>query len=82
MQKMLEGKIISIKTAKTAIVLTERKLSHPMYRKVINKSKKFKSHYNDLNIEVGDNVIIRETRPISKDKYFEIIKVLKGKTKK
>ena len=46
------------------------------------KSKKFKSHYVDLKIELGDDVIIKETKPISKEKYFEIIKVLKNKAKK
>ena len=82
MQKTFEGKVISIKTPKTAIVLTERKMRHPVYQKVIMKSKKFKSHYEDLKIELGDDVIIKETKPISKEKYFEIIKVLKNKLKK
>lgn len=82
MQKIFEGTIISIKTPKTAIVLTERKMRHPVYQKVIKKSKKFKSHYEDLKIEIGDNVIIKETKPISKEKYFEIIKVLKNKLTK
>ena len=82
MQKTFEGKVVSLKTPKTAIVLTERKMRHPVYQKVIMKSKKFKSHYVDLKIELGDDVIIKETKPISKEKYFEIIKVLKNKAKK
>ena len=82
MQKTFEGKVVSLKTPKTAIVLTERKMRHPVYQKVIMKSKKFKSHYEDLKIELGDDVIIKETKPISKEKYFEIIKVLKNKLKK
>ncbi len=82
MQKTFEGKVVSLKTPKTAIVLTERKMRHPVYQKVIMKSKKFKSHYEDLKIELGDYVIIKETKPISKEKYFEIIKVLKNKAKK
>ena len=82
MQKTFEGKVVSLKTPKTAIVLTERKMRHPVYQKVIMKSKKFKSHYEDLKIELGDDVIIKETKPISKEKYFEIIKVLKNKAKK
>ena len=82
MPKILEGKIIAIKTPKTAIVLIERKFRHPMYKKVIKKSKKFKAHYEDIKIEIGDNAFIKETRPISKDKSFEIIKSSKNKLKK
>ena len=82
MPKILEGKIIAIKTPKTAIVLIERKFRHPMYKKVIKKSKKFKAHYENIKIEIGDNALIKETRPISKDKSFEIIKSSKNKLKK
>lgn len=82
MQKTFEGTVVSIKTPKTAIVLTERKIRHPVYQKVIMKSKKFKAHYEDLKIELDDNVIIKETKPISKGKHFEIIKVIKNKLKK
>ncbi len=82
MPKILEGKILTIKTPKTAIVLIERKFRHPMYKKVIKRSKKFKVHYENIKIEIGDNVVIKETRPISKDKYFEIVKKLKNTLKK
>lgn len=82
MLKTLEGRIIAIKTPKTAIVLIERKLRHPIYQKVIKKSKKFKAHYENIKIEIGDIAIIKEIRPISKDKSFEIIKSSKSKLKK
>lgn len=82
MPKTLEGKIITIKTPKTAIVLVERKFRHPIYQKVIKKSKKFKAHYENIKIEIGDIAVIKETRPMSKDKSFEIIKSSKNKLKK
>ena len=77
MQKMLKGKIISLKMQKTVVVEVTRKSPHPMYRKLIKISKKFKADTGDLNLSVGDNVKIGEIRPLSKDKKFKVLEVLK-----
>lgn len=77
MAKILTGKIISTKMAKTVVVLVERKFKHPMYKKVIIRRKKYKAHHEEPNLAIGSIVQIKETRPISKDKHFIVIKKLK-----
>ena len=81
MKKILEGKIISNKMIKTVVVVVERKIRHPKYQKVIISHKKYKAHNENMKLEVGDTVEIEETRPISKDKHFRVIKKLKGVVK-
>jgi small subunit ribosomal protein S17 len=81
MKKILEGKVISNKMVKTVVVVVERKIRHPMYQKVIIRHKKYKAHNEDMKLEIGDVVEIEETRPISKDKHFRVIKKLKGVVK-
>jgi small subunit ribosomal protein S17 len=71
--KILSGIVVSNKMKDTATVLVERFVKHPKYQKFIKFSKKYKVH-NPLNkIENGDKVMIKEVRPISKDKYFIIL---------
>lgn len=74
--KIFNGKVIS-KIPKTAVVEVGRKTVHPMYKKVLKRSKKYKVDTGDLTVSVGDRVSIIETRPISKDKHFKIREVLK-----
>lgn len=73
MVKILTGQVISTKMQKTLVVLVERKLRHPQYRKVITRRKKYKAHYETEGVSVGDIVQIKETRPISKDKHFILV---------
>ncbi|OGK17923.1 30S ribosomal protein S17 [Candidatus Roizmanbacteria bacterium RIFCSPLOWO2_12_FULL_40_12] len=73
MAKILTGQVISTKMQKTLVVLVERKLRHPQYRKVITRRKKYKAHYENEGVAVGDIVQIKETRPISKDKHFMLV---------
>lgn len=73
MSKILIGVVTSNKMIKTVIVKTERKLRHPFYKKIIIRHKSYKAHNENHNLKNGDIVKIRETRPISKDKYFEVI---------
>ncbi len=75
--KAFRGKIVSLKMQKTAIVEVQRKTVHPMYKKVIIKSKKYKVDMGDFTPNLGDVVKIVETRPISKDKNFKIEKIIK-----
>lgn len=77
MAKVFTGIVTSTKMQKTVTVLIERKLRHPLYRKVITRHKKFKAHNEDLDLKEGDLVEIKETRPLSKDKYFAVTKKIK-----
>ncbi len=79
MAKTLTGKVLILKTPKTATVVLERKFRHPLYKKVITRHKKYKVHYENMKLDQGDSVIIKETRPISKDKHFIVVKKLEIK---
>ena len=71
-KKQFQGKIISDKMQKTAVVLIEEIKEHPKYKKRYRVSKKYKVHIESGEYKVGDKVIIEETRPISKDKRWKI----------
>ncbi|MCL4353674.1 30S ribosomal protein S17 [Patescibacteria group bacterium] len=73
MNKILKGKVISVKMNKTAVVRLETKSPHPVYRKIMTKSKKYKVYVEDKMPSVGDKVRIIETRPLSKDKHFRLM---------
>lgn len=77
MKKTLTGEVVSTKMQKTVVVGVERKFRHSRYGKVIKRHKKYKAHNENLELVVGDKVIIEETRPISKDKHFRVVKKLK-----
>jgi small subunit ribosomal protein S17 len=70
------GKVISDKMDKTIVVAVEDKVRHPLYGKTMKRTKKFKVH--DENNEAGfnDTVQIMETRPLSKDKRWRLVKIL------
>lgn len=76
MKKILIGKVVSIKMTKTVVVMVERKFRHPVYHKVIVRHKKYKAHNEKLDLKLEDMVKIEETKPISKDKHFRVIKKL------
>lgn len=78
MKKTLIGEVISNKMNKTVVVKVERKLIHPKYKKVIIRHKNYKAHNEKLKLEIGDLVEISQTRPISKDKHFLVVKKLKS----
>ncbi len=67
------GIVVSDKMDKTAVVLVERLLKHPLYKKYYKKHKKFKAHNPDNKYKEGDKVIIQETRPLSKEKRWIIV---------
>lgn len=73
MSKKLKGTIVSDKMDKTAIVLVERYIKHPKYKKFIERRKKYKAHNENNEYKIGDKVIIKETKPMSKDKHFVIL---------
>lgn len=70
--RSLTGKVVSDKMDKTVVVLVERKVKHPLYGKVIRKSKKFHAHDETNSCSVGDVVTIIETRPLSKTKTWVV----------
>lgn len=77
MAKIFTGRVTSTKMQKTVTVQVERKMRHSLYQKVITRHKKYKAHNEDLDLHEGDVVEIKETRPLSKNKYFMVTKKLK-----
>ena len=75
--KTLSGKIVSLKMTKTAIVEVTRYRRHPLYRKLLKSSKRYKADKGDLELEIGNNVKIAETKPLSKNKNFKVTEVIK-----
>lgn len=82
MTKLLTGKVISTKMQKTIVVSVERKFRHATYKKVIVRRKKYKVHNENSNINEGDVVQIKETRPLSRYKRFIVVEGLKSKNEK
>ena len=72
-KKILNGIVISNKPNKTITVLVERKYQHPVLKKVIKAKKKYSAHDENNTFKNGDKVSIRECRPFSKTKKFEVI---------
>jgi small subunit ribosomal protein S17 len=75
-KKRFVGVVVSDKMQKTRVVEVVRIFKHPLYKKYIRIKRKFKAHDEKNKTKVGDKVIIQETRPISKEKHFVIVKVL------
>ena len=80
-KRILIGTVVSGKTDKTVVVKVERKVKHPLYGKIIRRSKKYHAHDEDNACKTGETVRIEETRPMSKLKTWKVIeRVLTGKT--
>ena len=80
-KRILIGTVVSDKTDKTVVVKVERKVKHPLYGKIIRRSKKYHAHDEDNNFKTGETVRIEETRPMSKLKTWKVIeRVTAGKT--
>lgn len=75
-RKSLVGKVVSDKMDKTVVVLVETYKTHPLYGKRVKYSKKYKAHDENNQAKIGDKVTIMETRPLSKDKRFRLLKVV------
>ena len=72
-KRVLTGQIVSDKTDKTVIVKVERRVKHPLYGKIIKRSKKYHAHDEGNEFKQGETVRIEETRPISKLKTWKVI---------
>jgi len=75
-KKVREGLVVSDKMDKTIVVLVERKIKHPLYKKVIRRSKRYKAHDEANRCKIGDKVKIMETRPLSKQKCWRLLEIL------
>ena len=71
------GVVASNKMDKTAIVVVENLVKHPVYKKYIRRKKRFKAHDERNECGIGDQVLITETRPLSKDKRWRVSKIVK-----
>ena len=72
-KKFLNGIVVSDKPNKTITVVVERKYQHPVLKKVIRKKKKYNVHDEENKFKNGDKVLIRECKPYSKSKKFEVV---------
>jgi small subunit ribosomal protein S17 len=75
--KTLTGKVVSTKMNKTIVVEIERTQLHPLYKKYVRKTNRLKVHNESMEVKEGQTVKITETRPISKQKSFKLIEVVK-----
>ncbi|MBX2857111.1 MAG: 30S ribosomal protein S17 [Cellvibrionaceae bacterium] len=73
--RTLTGRVVSDKMDKSIVVLTERRVKHPVYGKYVSKSSKLKAHDEDNQCGIGDTVTIAESRPFSKTKSWALVKI-------
>lgn len=78
LRKTRTGVVVSDKMEKTIVVSIVRKWKHPRYGKMLKSSKKYKAHDEQNTAKIGDEVLITETRPISKDKRWRLVEVVKA----
>ena len=76
LKRTLIGKVVSDKMYKTVSVLIERRVKHPLYGKIVRRSKKYLAHDETNQAKIGDTVEIQEGRPISKNKSWVLTKVI------
>ncbi|MDD2407826.1 MAG: 30S ribosomal protein S17 [Tepidiphilus sp.] len=74
-QRMV-GRVVSTARAKTVAVLVERRVAHPLYGKIVTKSRKFHAHCEDPEVALNDVVEIEECRPISKTKTWKVVRLV------
>ena len=75
-QRTLTGRVVSDKMDKTITVLIERRVTHPLYGKIVTRSKKYHAHDEKNECHEGDLVMIEECRPISKTKAWRVAKLV------
>ena len=76
MRKSAVGKVVSDKMDKTIVVAIEDSVKHPLYKKIIKRTVKFKAHVEKNECKAGDRVRIMETRPLSKDKRWRLVEII------
>ena len=76
LRKTRVGRVVSDKMQKTIVVAIEDNIKHPLYKKVIKKTVKFKAHDENNECRIGEKVEIMETRPLSKDKNWRLVRII------
>ncbi|MBE6798183.1 MAG: 30S ribosomal protein S17 [Ruminococcaceae bacterium] len=76
LRKTRVGKVVSDKMDKTVVVAIEDNVKHPLYKKIVKNTVKFKAHDENNECRVGDRVLIMETRPLSKDKRWRVVEII------
>jgi len=79
--KIRIGEVVSDKMDKTVVVKIQRRISHPLYGKIITKSERVKAHDEKNECRLGDTVKIQETRPLSKEKRWRVVEIIKREEK-
>jgi small subunit ribosomal protein S17 len=74
--RTLSGRVVSDKMDKTVTVLVERKVTHPIYGKIIRRSQKFHAHDEANEFHTGDTVMIQECRPLSRTKSWRVMQLV------
>lgn len=77
--KIFEAIVVSLKMQNTAVVQVTREKIHPLYKKRIKRMKRYKVESGNFSLSVNDHVRIQETRPLSKNKHFKILEVVRSK---
>lgn len=75
-RKTRVGVVVSDKMDKTIVVAIKTKVRHPLYGKMVNRTRKFKAHDENNECGIGDTVKIMETRPLSKDKRWRLVEIV------
>ena len=76
LRKTRVGRVVSDKMDKTIVVAIETSVKHSLYNKIVRRTVKFKAHDENNECRVGDKVLIMETRPLSKDKNWRLVKII------
>ena len=76
LRKTRVGMVVSDKMEKTIVVAIRDSVKHPLYKKIIKRTVRFKAHDENNEARVGDTVMIMETRPLSKDKNWRLVKIV------
>ena len=76
LRKERVGIVVSDKMDKTIVVAVSERVKHPLYKKIVNRTKKFKAHDENNECRIGDTVRIVETRPLSRDKRWRVEKIV------
>ena len=76
MRKVKVGKVVSDKMDKTMVFAVEDSVKHPLYKKIVKRTKKLKAHDEKNECKIGDRVEIMETRPLSKDKRWRLVEII------
>jgi small subunit ribosomal protein S17 len=77
-RKTRQGRVVSDKMDKTVVVAVESRVRHPLYGRIVRRTKRFKAHDETNQYHVGDTVEIVECRPLSKDKTWRVLRLIEA----